>query len=126
MKIIPDTIEGPIMRPVGNTLSNETKRDDSVELSRFFVLLILGLLIGGCSGAFGFMDQTMNSWKGATLNEVITQWGYPTIQQEIAGRKLYIWDKNSTFTLPSTTTGTANVVGNMYRVHGRSRNWAKL
>ena len=114
------------MRPVGNTLSNETKRDDSVELSRFFVLLILGLLIGGCSGGFGFMDQTMNSWKGATLNEVITQWGYPTIQQEIAGRKLYIWDKNSTFTLPSTTTGTANVVGNMYRVHGRSRNWAKL
>jgi len=32
--------QGPrssIMRTIGNTLSNETKRDDSVELSRFFV-----------------------------------------------------------------------------------------
>ena len=27
----------PVMRPTWNTLSNETKRDDSIELSRFFV-----------------------------------------------------------------------------------------
>ncbi len=27
----------PVMRPTWNTLSNETQRDDSVELSRFFV-----------------------------------------------------------------------------------------
>ena len=36
-KIIPDTPEGPIMRSIWNTLSNETKRDDSVELFRFFI-----------------------------------------------------------------------------------------
>ena len=58
-----DTPEGPIMRPIGNTLGNETKRDDSVELSRFFcflgsmkklmrILIVFGLvgLLFGCGG----------------------------------------------------------------------------
>lgn len=54
----------------------------------------------------------MSSWRGATLDEVITQWGYPTSQQNIAGRQLYYWSYDkSTFT-PAVTTGTVNTVGN--------------
>jgi S1-C subfamily serine protease len=38
------------MRPIGNTLSNETQRDDSVELSRFFVLLcVLLFFVTSCT-----------------------------------------------------------------------------
>jgi hypothetical protein len=33
--VSPGNPKNPIMRPIGNTLNNETKRDDSVELSRF-------------------------------------------------------------------------------------------
>jgi hypothetical protein len=106
--------------------NKENKRDDSGDrVSLFFIgkeagmnkqfifiLLILSLMTNGCSGAFGTMTRIMSSWEGATLDEVIAQWGYPNHQQEIAGRKLYIWDKNRTLTLPYNTTGTANIIGN--------------
>ena len=58
------------------------------------------------------MDRIMKSWEGASLNQVVSQWGYPDHQQDFAGRKLYLWDKNVSVLLPSTTTGTVNVIGN--------------
>lgn len=70
------------------------------------------LALVGCSGAFGTMDGIMQSWHGAPLDDVITQWGYPSGQQDIAGRKIYIWDKKRILTLPQETTGQARVIGN--------------
>ncbi len=75
-------------------------------------LLAATAVLTACSGGFGTMDRVMSSWQGASLDEVISQWGYPAAQQDIAGRKLYHWDKTATLAMPSHTTGTANIIGN--------------
>jgi hypothetical protein len=84
--------------------------------------------VSACSGGFGTMDRIMQSWEGATLNEVVSQWGYPSGQQEFDGRKIYHWDRNITMSLPSTTTGSVNVIGNTAYVNtmtygGGPSNW---
>lgn len=72
------------------------------------------LTLVGCSGGDGLMDDIMASWQGAETSEVITQWGYPDEQREVAGRKLYVWNRDVQMSMPATgtTTGTANVIGN--------------
>src|SRR5262245_16704061 len=57
------------------------------------------------------MDRVMESWKGAPLDAVIAQWGYPHQEQTIAGRKIYRWSYSKTFVMPSTTTGTVTAYG---------------
>ncbi|MFL2800642.1 MAG: hypothetical protein ACJZ8K_04270 [Paracoccaceae bacterium] len=86
---------------------------------RIFPLLAFTLVIG-CSGGFGTMDRIMNSWMGASINEVINQWGYPHFQQDIAGRKLYHWDRNVSMRMPSTTTGTVSLLGNTAYLNTRT------
>ena len=98
-------------------------------MKRIVALLIVLTFVSACSGAFGTMDRIMKSWEGATLNEVVSQWGYPTGQQEFSGRKIYHWDRNMTMNLPSTTTGTVNVIGNTAYVNtmthgGGPSNWS--
>ena len=43
-----------------------------------------------------FMDKCMNSWVGYPLNSVIKKWGYPDSDKNIAGHKLYIWERSRT------------------------------
>lgn len=69
------------------------------------------ILLTSCSGGFGTMDRIMSSWEGSHIDEVISQWGYPHGEQNIAGKKIYFWDRNAMLSLPSTTTSTAQVVG---------------
>ena len=38
----------------------------------------------------------MTSWKDSHISEVIDQWGYPSRQQTIAGKKLYLWEESVT------------------------------
>lgn len=59
------------------------------------LLTALCLLIP--AGAFSFelfMDKCMRSWVGYPLNSVIKKWGYPDKDRNIAGHKLYIWEKS--------------------------------
>ena len=75
------------------------------------------------------MDRIMTSWEGATLDQVISQWGYPHGQQKFAGRTIYIWDRNTTLTLPATTSGTVNFIGNTAYINttttgGGTSNWS--
>ena len=98
-------------------------------MKRYFVTALLVFLLSACSGGFGTMDRIMTSWEGATLDQVISQWGYPHGQQKFAGRTIYIWDRNTTLTLPATTTGTVNVIGNTAYINttttgGRTSNWS--
>ena len=58
------------------------------------------------------MDSIMRSWEGAPLDAAIAQWGYPDQEQEIAGHKLYRWFYTKSASLPATTTGTMNQIGN--------------
>ena len=72
----------------------------------------LAFVLASCSGGAGTMDGIMNSWQGASLDAVIAQWGYPDQEQVIAGHKLYRWFYTKTASLPATTTGTVNQIGN--------------
>ena len=60
------------------------------------------------------MTGVMESWRGASVDEVISQWGYPHEEQVIAGRKLLIWHRNAQILMPgvANTYGSTNVVGN--------------
>lgn len=79
--------------------------------SKFLVHLCWMTLLSACSGGLGVMDSIMESWKGAPLQEAITQWGYPSQEQIIAGHRLYHWHYTQSFTPPATTTGTISAVG---------------
>ena len=83
----------------------------SAYLNKFTKLLCL-LTLSACSGGFGLMDEIMASWAGAPLDEVISQWGYPTQQQDIGGHHLYHWIGTQTTYMPATTTGTVTAIGN--------------
>jgi hypothetical protein len=76
--------------------------------------LLSVLLLAACSGGDGLMDGIVDSWRGASLDDAITQWGYPDAEQDIAGRKLYIWSRDVQMVMPTTasTTGTATNIGN--------------
>lgn len=62
--------------------------------------------LAACSGGDGIMDGIMNSWNGAELDQVIDAWGYPNSEQNIAGRKLYIWNRDVQLAMPATATTT--------------------
>ena len=83
-------------------------------------LAFIGLVVAACSGGFGTMDRIMSSWNGAHLDEVISQWGYPHEERVIAGRKLYVWNRNTTLTSPRVTNSTVNVIGNTAYVNSYS------
>ena len=70
------------------------------------------LAFASCSGGAGTMDGIMRSWEGAPLDAVIAQWEYPDQEQVIAGHKLYRWYYTKTASLPATTYGTVNHIGN--------------
>lgn len=76
-------------------------------------IAVLGVwLVAACSGGAGVMDGVMASWMGAPLDEVIDRWGYPDRERQVAGRKLFEWDRNVSVFVPSTTTGTVSNYGN--------------
>jgi len=82
----------------------------------FIPLMFLVACSGGGEG--GVMDQIMDSWKGATLDEAISKWGYPDGERKIAGRSLYQWDRDVTVVLPATTSGTVTTFGNTSYLNG--------
>lgn len=99
-------------------------------------LLLIPVLIAGlsgcASGGFGTMDRVMSSWEGASVDEVIQQWGYPHEERTIAGRTLLVWNRNTQITMPAvaSTTGTVNNIGRQTHVNattiysgGGTSNW---
>ena len=81
---------------------------------KLFGLLVSALFLSGCSGGAGLMDNIMQSWQGASVDEVISQWGFPHEERRVAGRKILIWHRNVQAVMPAaaTTYGSANVIGN--------------
>ena len=58
------------------------------------------------------MTTIIESWIGENINTVINQWGFPSEEKVIAGRKIYVWRDNKTIDMPSDTSGTINHYGN--------------
>lgn len=93
-----------------------------MKFKKTIVTFITGLLLSACSGGDGLMDDIMASWEGATVDQAIDQWGYPTAQQSIAGRTLLIWSETQFLTMPTTinTTGQASTIGSQVFVNSMS------
>lgn len=93
-------------------------------MRKIILALAAAASLSGCalSGGFGTMDGIMASWKGAHIDQVIQQWGYPHEERVIAGKRLYVWNKTRSFTMPAVSTGqaTGTVVGNSVYVSGSS------
>ena len=56
------------------------------------VVLFLATMIplSGCSTT-GTMNGIMSSWECEHINKVMSQWGCPAQEQELAGHKRYTW-----------------------------------
>ncbi|QNN24936.1 hypothetical protein HED60_22535 [Planctomycetales bacterium ZRK34] len=74
-------------------------------------VIIVCLCTVGCGGQK--MDEIMESWQGAHINDVIDRWGPPTTEQHIGGRTMYTWYQAKNVDLPEYTTGTTNVYGDV-------------
>ena len=66
------------------------------------------------------MNGIMSSWVDTNIDKVVTQWGYPDEQREFRGKTLYVWNKNTTLTMPQITNTTANVYGNTIYAYSTS------
>ena len=53
--------------------------------------LILIISLPGCTGRT--MNRVISSWQGATIDEVMKAWGYPTTEKTVAGHLLYVWEQ---------------------------------
>jgi hypothetical protein len=76
-------------------------------MGRYLFVAFLGFCLSGCVSSK--MNSIMASWEGAHIDRVIAQWGYPAGERRIAGRTLYVWDRNVSVAMPSTTTVTGTV-----------------
>ena len=48
-----------------------------------------------CVGQKCTMNKIFDSWKGESLDELISAWGYPDSQKTIAGHDLYFWKQGT-------------------------------
>ena len=82
-------------------------------MKKFFVLISLAIL-ASCT-TFEDIDSGLNRLKGQHIDSLIAIIGLPEGTQNIAGRKIYIWNtsQNVTTTTPVTTYnyGTASAYG---------------
>jgi hypothetical protein len=87
---------------------------------RILGVLLLLLALAGCASTAKVMDGVMSSWLGATADEVIAQWGYPSEERKVLGKTILVWSRPIQWQAPvtATTTGTVNRIGNTAFVTG--------
>lgn len=61
----------------------------AAEPMKKLILALVCLVAPACSGGFGTMDRIMSSWQGAHIDEVISAWGYPEHEANMAGKHVY-------------------------------------
>ena len=75
-------------------------------------IAILSLLIffSGCM-SFDVLDAELPKYKGRHIDDLVAKLGYPTAEQKIMGKTVYIWNTSSQFvtTTPTTSTSTGYV-----------------
>jgi hypothetical protein len=54
-----------------------------------FAAIAAGLALSACAGRM--IDDKMKGYLGQPASALITKLGYPTRQDEIAGKKIYVW-----------------------------------
>ena len=89
-------------------------------MSRFFLTISLFLsfiFLTGCS-TFEDIDKGLSNLYGQHIDSLIAKIGYPNKQNEVAGRKLYVWDSSQTvsYSMPVTNYNSGSV--NAYGTYG--------
>jgi hypothetical protein len=74
------------------------------------ILVLAALLVGAC--AFDTMNAELPKYVGQPVSSLVDRLGYPSGEQSIMGRKVYVWrtdmDYVSTTPVTSTSTGYVN------------------
>ena len=95
------------------------------------LFLFISLLIFSARTTFEDIDKGLASYYGQHINSLISKIGYPNAQNNIAGRKLYIWDSRQTvsYSMPMTSynSGTVNTFSGGYGSYtGTTTNWVPM
>lgn len=81
-------------------------------MRRLAIGLVALLLVGCVAGRY--TERVLESWMGATIGQVVDEWGPPTRVTEVAGRRFYTWADGGAVQLPSTTSTYGTVTGNAF------------
>jgi hypothetical protein len=63
---------------------------DQIRIIFIILFLVSTIPLSGCSTT-STMNGIMSSWECEHINKVMSQWGCPREEQELAGHKRYIW-----------------------------------
>ena len=74
----------------------------------FIIFIFFNIVLPSNAGTKEVMEKILNSWIGYSLDDVISQWGYPNEEKIIARKKLYYWYDNQSYYMPTYTTTTVN------------------
>lgn len=88
-------------------------------LAAFLAALLVTL--PGCASLDSGEGRILQSWKGAHIEQVFRNWGLPHRQAKLSdGNTMYEWGSSQTYTMPGSTTGTVNVIGNTAYVNAQT------
>jgi len=89
-------------------------------MSRFFLTISLFFSFIFLTGCYTFedIDKGLSNLYGQHIDSLIAKIGYPNKQNEVAGRKLYVWDSSQTvsYSMPVTNYNSGSV--NAYGTYG--------
>ena len=74
---------------------------------RLMIIAISIAMLAGCVTTQQ-ANERIYAWKDVTLDDLITAWGVPKREQEIAGRKFYVWSDKDTSTSPAISVSTGS------------------
>lgn len=81
---------------------------------RLVAFTIIGALLAACT-TFEDIDGGLNQFRGQNIDTLVNVLGFPDAEQNIAGRKLVVWNSNQNVTtiMPVTNYnyGTASAFG---------------
>ena len=61
------------------------------------IIICCLIMLPAFAGFKTVMTRCMESWKGYSINDVISSWGYPTKKDNFAGRQLYYWAQSQSY-----------------------------
>lgn len=78
---------------------------------KIIALISMATAMAGCATTAKFRVM-MNSWIGAPAERLINSWGYPASQMTAPdGNVVYIYNRQGSISLPSTTYTNATITG---------------
>lgn len=85
---------------------------------RALIAVLVIALLSGCATSAKY-NAILDTWMGHDVNELVNSWGYPQNSFKAPnGNTVYVYGSSGSYTMPTQTNTTYNVVGNT--VYGNS------